>query len=217
MSWLAPANRADGLFLMPSLRYCQKHLNWWPDIVVGDMAYINLKQQRLMREQLNVAMVTKLRADMRLLEEFDPGPIITCDQGQPLQWLGLDHREQLHWFGVLQKDPLCAYCWEHSVCPKQFSFPPQRHEILYGSIPLSSGVAQLLLKRVRPWIEAAQSYEKNQLGLSEVFLNSLRLAWSHGLLADAITLLRATANLRVPNKPTLLRELAATQTLMHLE
>jgi hypothetical protein len=211
------AGSSTALFLQPSLRYCQRHLGWWLDIVVGDMAYINLDKQRQIREEMDVAVVTKLRPDMILLDEFDEGPVLTCEQGQPLQWLGLDQREGLHWFGVRQSDPLCSRCWQRSTCPGEFSYPPRRHEILYGMIPLSSRVARVLLQRVRPWIEATQSYEKNQLGLSNVFLNSLRLAWHHGLLADAIALLRARAMLSRPPEPTLLRELAANQSSLSLE
>lgn len=217
ISWLAPAHRGEALFLRPSLRYCEKYLDWRPDIVVGDMAYINLHKQRLIREQMNVAVVTKLRPDMILPDEFDAGPIMTCEQGQPLEWLGLDQREQLHWFGVRQSDPLCSRCWQRSSCPGEFSFPPERHEILYGLIPLSSRVAQVLLKQVRPWIEATQSYEKNQLGLGDLFLNSLRLTWSHGLLADTIALLRARALLSQPAEAAILRELAPKQTCLRLE
>jgi hypothetical protein len=84
-------------------------------------------------------------------------------------------------------------------------------------IPLSSRVAQVLLQRVRPWIEATQSYEKNQLGLSDLFLNSLRLAWHHGLLADTVALLRARAALSRPAEPVLLSELAANQPSLCLE
>lgn len=217
VSWLAPAHRGDALFLQPSLRYCQRHLEWRPDIVVGDMAYINLEKQRQIREQMNVAVITKLRPDMILLDEFDDGPVLTCEQGQPLQWLGLDWHEKLHWFGVRQSDPLCSRCWQRSTCQGEFSYPPKRHEILYGMIPLSSRVAQVLLQRVRPWIEATQSYEKNQLGLNNLFLNSLRLAWHHCLLADAVALLRARALLSRPPEPVLLGEMAANQGSLHLE
>ena len=217
ISWLAPAHRSDALFLHPSLRYCQTYLDWRPDIVVGDMAYINMHKQRQIREQMNVAVVTKLRPDMILPDEFVAGPVMTCKQGQPLQWLGLDEREQLHWFGVRQGESLCSRCWQRSSCAREFSFSPDRHEILYGMIPLSSRVAQVLLKQVRPWIEASQSYEKNQLGLGDLFLNSLRLAWGHGLLADAIALMRARAILSQPDDTVLLRNLAPKQALLPLE
>ena len=65
---------------------------------------------------------------------------------------------------------------------------------------------------MRPWIEPAQSYEKNQLGLSQVFLNSLRLTWVMSLLADAAMLLRARALLCDPTaQPLLLEKLLPRQ------
>ena len=181
------------------------------------MAYINLQKQRQIRERMNIAVLTKLRPDMSLPEEFDSSQVMTCEHGQPLEWLGLDQREQLHWFGVRSNDPLCVRCWQRSSCPGEFSFAPQRHEILYGLIPLSSHPAQVLLTRARPWIEAAQSYDKNQLGLNQVFLNSLRLAWSFCLLADTVGLLRARAILGRTPAQSLLRPLAPQQALFHLD
>ena len=71
--------------------------------------------------------------------------------------------------------------------------------------------AQFLLKKVRPWIEPTQSYEKNQLGLAQLFLNSLRLTWCWGLLADAVCLLRARALLTLPTTDHPLRELLPVQ------
>lgn len=216
-SWAAPAHRGEALFLEPSLRYCQRVLEWTPDIVVGDMAYINLQTQRRIREQWRVAVVTKLRPDMKLPEEFDPGPVMTCEQGQRLEWLGLHEVEQRHWFGVIDPNPLCARCWQQSSCPREFSFAPGEHEILYGTIPLSSRVAQRLLWQARSWIEATQSYEKNQLGLSQMFLNSLRLTWIMGLLADTVALLRAHALLTHPPARPLLQEITPRQMSLDLE
>ena len=42
---------------------------------------------------------------------------------------------------------------------------PAQHETLLGRLPLASRLAQQVLQQVRPWIEPAQSFEKNQLGL----------------------------------------------------
>jgi hypothetical protein len=70
---------------------------------------------------------------------------------------------------------------------------------------------------VRPWIEPAQSYEKNQLGLSTVFLNSLRLAWIMSLLADAAVLLRARALLQIPIVELPMFELTPKQLQLNLE
>jgi len=70
------------------------------------------------------------------------------------------------------------------------------------------------LQQVAPVIEPAQSFEKNQLGLSQLFLNSLRLTWCVSLLADAVVLLRALALLSTPRHRELLAELAPRQTLL---
>ena len=72
---------------------------------------------------------------------------------------------------------------------------------MLGLLPLNTVVARRLLGQVRSWVEPCQAYEKNLLGLKHVFLNSLRLAWTMVLLADAVGLLRALALLSDP-KPT---------------
>ena len=69
---------------------------------------------------------------------------------------------------------------------------------------MASPTVQRVLQQVRPWIEPAQSYEKNPLGLSQVFLNGLRLTWVMSLLADAVVILRARAIVgRPPMRPLL--------------
>jgi hypothetical protein len=100
---------------------------------------------------------------------------------------------------------------------QEFVYSAQTSETLLGRLPLSTRAAQTLLQRVRPWIEPAQSFEKNQLGLSKIFLNSLRFTWYMSLLADAASLLRAHALLQQPggHKP-LLTHLAPHQLLMEL-
>jgi len=204
------------VFLEPSIRYCAKNLEWVPDIVVGDMAYVNLHTQRWLREAMHVALVTKLKPNMTLPEEFDDTYTMTCEQGQVLRWLELRELEQLHWFGVRDAQPLCIWCWQRSSCPREFSFKPSAHEILYGTIPVSSRVGQQLLRQARSWIDATQSYEKNQLGLSQVFFNSLRLAWVIGLLADTVSLLRALAFTKEPSNDALLHQLASEQMELRL-
>lgn len=211
VSWAAPANRDDSVFLEPSIDYCARQLKWTPDIVVGDLAYVSMVAHRRLRERWQVALVTKFKPNMLLPEDFDDLHTMTCEQGQALQWLGLHAAEQLHWFGVVDPEPLCNWCWQRSSCPRQFSFAPSDHEIMYGTIPLSSSVAQQLLRQARAWIEPTQSYEKNQLGLSQLFLNSLRLTWIMCLLADTIALLRARAFTTEPDKPELLHEMMPRQ------
>jgi len=216
VSWVAPANVSEGGLLVPSLRYCAQQWSWWPAIVVADMGYLAAPAKQWCREQWHVAVVTKLRADMKLVSPFAAWNQTACAQGQPLEWLGYVARQDRHWFGVTDPTPLCTWCWQAAQCPRQFAHAPSEHETLLGLLPLSSRAAQRLLQQVRPWIEPAQSFEKNQLGLSQVFLNSLRLTWCVSLLADAAVLLRALALLRHPPRREPLDALLSRQTFMDL-
>jgi hypothetical protein len=208
---VAPANRNETRFVKPSVELCLKRLHWSPELIVGDMAYVHLELQKDLRERLGVSLLTKIRNDMNWVPPFDQGPTAACSQGQPLSWLELDGREQVHWFGVTDPQPLCPWCWQQSTCSRQFSYPARQHEILLGRIPLTSQTGQLLVNQVRCWIEPAQSFEKNQLGLSKMFFNSLRFTWTMSLLADAAVLLRAHALLQEIPQPHLLRELLPDQ------
>jgi hypothetical protein len=211
MSWAAPGNRQDLLFLEPSLRYCLKHLEFVPELLVADMAYIDLNLQRRMREELGVGIVTRLRADFDLPKTVEPGLAFRCVEGQPLEWLGLHQREQLHWFAVRDPQPLCPWCEKQIRCPREFSFAPADHEIVFGTVPTNSLTARRLLRQVRSWIEASQSYEKNQLGLRKVYLNGLRFCWIMTLLADTVCLLRAHALLKNSTAKPILSHLIPRQ------
>src|ERR1035441_10497168 len=107
-------------------------------------------------------------------------------------------------------------CWEAARCPQQLAHQPGEHETLLGRLPLASRLAQQVLQQVRPWIEPAQSFEKNQLGLSNVFSNSLRFTWAMALLADAAVLLRARALLGRPTPRQLLAGLMPLQLSLEL-
>ena len=212
VSWAVPANRGEALFLLPSLRECQRRLQWLPKWVVGDMAYINLQAQKKIREELEVAVVTRLRPDMHLVPPFTGRGIPRCHQGQPLRWLHYDDQAQQQWFGVAPGEQICPWCWEQSRCPREFAFASAEHEILLGRVPYASWLAKHLNERVRPWIEPAQAYEKHQLGLNRFFLNSLQLTWVMSLLADLVVLLRAHALLTNPAPLSPLHHLVPTQT-----
>ena len=218
MSWTAPANRGDVLFLEPSLRYLRRHLDFSPGLIVADMAYINMAMQKRLREEFQTGLLTRLPPNYDLPKKVEPALLMRCAQGQKLQWLGLRQNEQLHWFGVANEpEPLCVRCWEYSSCSREFSFAPGDHEIALGTIPVSTPLAQKLLRQSRTWIEATQSYEKNQLGLSDHFLNSLRLTAILCLLTDTISLLRAHAFLHAPQTPELLPEMLPSQLKLDLE
>jgi hypothetical protein len=217
ISWAAPANYSEGQFLKPSVVYCQRRWRWHPDIVVADMGYIETGTKRELRQAFDMAIVTRLKEGMRLVPPFESCEQAVCQQGQVLQWLGYEALDQLHWFGVTDSSPLCPWCWQSLQCPRQFSYGPAEHETLLGLIPMNTAANQRLLQQVRPWIEPAQSYEKNQLGLNDVFLNSLRLTWSMSLLADAAVLLRARALLGMPQTELAMFELTPSQLVLDLK
>jgi hypothetical protein len=98
---------------------------------------------------------------------------------------------------------LCAHCWEAATCPRHFGYALGQHETLLGLLPLASRVAQRLLRQVRPRIEPAQSFEKNQLGLGQMFFNSLRLTWQMRLWTDSAVLLRTMVWLDTPPEDAL--------------
>lgn len=198
VSWVTPANTSEGCLLKPSVHHCYQRWQWRPDFIVGDMGYIDAETKRLIRETWGVAVVTRLKENMNLVAPFQTPTQTACHHGQPLQWLGYEPSDQLHWFGVTDPNPLCACCWQASDCPRQFAFSPSDHETLLGLLPMNTQVSRRLLHQVRPWIEPAQSYEKNQLGLSQIFFNSLRLTWVMSLMADAAVLLRAKAMIDSP-------------------
>src|SRR5664280_859383 len=212
VSWVAPANVSEGGLLVPSLHYCQQQWVGCPPLVVADMGCLGAAAKQQCRERWRVAVLTKLRSDMKLVPPYVTWDQAACSQGEPVTWLGYDGRAGEHWFGVGAEPELCRCCWEAARCPRQFAYPPAQHETLLGRLPLASRLAQQVLQQVRPWIEPAQSFEKNQLGLGDVFCNSLRFAWVMSLLADAAVLLRARALLAEP----LLRPLLAGLMPLHL-
>jgi hypothetical protein len=218
VSWVTPANVAEGGLLVPSLHYCDRRWSWWPRQVVADMGYLAAEAKRRCRERWRVAVVTHLRSDMKLVAPFVSEREATCQQGQSLRWLGYDVPDDVHWFEPSPPAELCAHCWHASSCPRQFAYAPAVHETLLGLLPLNTLAAQRLLQQARPWIEPAQSYEKNQLGLGAMFFNSLRLTWCMALLADAAVLLRAHALLHAPAMDrALLCQLAPRQAELKLE
>jgi hypothetical protein len=211
VSWATPAHVPEGYLLRGSIRQWHRRLGWRPDIVVGDLGYIHQQTKKEIRQEWQVAVVTKLKSDMNIIEPFDAWDQMSCSQGQPLHWLGDEESQALHWFGVPPDSGLCPSCWHASRCLREFSYPPEHHETLLGLLPLNTMVASRLLTQVRSWIEPCQAYEKNLLGLNGMFLNSLRLTWTMSLLADSVALLRALALLTTPKETFPLEELRPEQ------
>jgi hypothetical protein len=211
VSWVTPANVAEGGLLVPSLRWCRRHLGWWPGIVVADRGYLSAESKRAARLGWQTAVVTRLRTDMKLLPPYVTDARVECPPGQRLEWWEYDRESGQQWFRAPEKTQYCAWCWEASHCPRHFGYDVGEHETLFGLIPLASRVSERLLRQVRPWIEPAQSFEKNQLGLGQMFFNSLRLTWQMSLWADSAALMRTRAWLDAPAETHLLAGLQPQQ------
>lgn len=217
VSWVAPANVGENSFLAPSFKRLWRRWSWCPRFVVGDLGYIGAPHKRYCRQQWDTTVLTHRRANQTLVPPFDAERQVSCPQGQSLRWLGYDKQTEEHWFGIREPKTFCPSCWQASECTGEFVYSAKASETLLGRLPLSTRAAQTLLQRVRPWIEPAQSFEKNQLGLNKMFLNSLRFTWCMSLLADSASLLRACALLqRPPVSEPLLAQLAPHQLLMKL-
>ena len=211
ITWVAPANLSEGGLLLPSLNWCQKHLGWWPGMVVADMGYMSLDQKRAARLEWQTAVITKLRKGMALQAPYVSETELHCSQGQKLEWWEYEPENAMQWFRTPPQADLCNHCWQASDCPRHFGYSASAHETLFGLLPLASRTTQRLLRQVRPWIEASQSFEKNQLGLSQMFLRSLRFAWQMSLWVDSATLLRTMAWLDAPPEDHSLAQLFGRQ------
>jgi hypothetical protein len=175
------------------------------------MGYLAAESKQAAREQWQTAVVTKLRANMKLLPPYVSAERVECPHGARLEWWEHEPETAQQWFRVASEESLCRVCWEAAACPRHFAYPVAAHETLFGWLPLASRAAQRLLQQVRPWIEPAQSFEKNQLGLGQMFFNSLRLAWQMSLWADSAVLLRTMAWLNLPTQAHLLTSLTPRQ------
>lgn len=112
---------------------------------------------------------------------------------------------------MASEETLCAVCWQADACPRHFGYPVAAHETLFGLLPLASRAAPRLLQQVRPWIEPAPSFEKNQLGWGQRFFNSLQFVWPMSWWADSAGLWRTMAGLDMPSKTHLLAPLMPRQ------
>jgi len=154
VSWATPAHVPEGYLLKPSLWYCRERIHWWPQVVVGDMGYIHQETKRWLRTNWEIAVLTRLKADMQLASPYRHDLPMRCAQGQALGWLNYDAQEGQQWFGVLEAQPLCAACWQRSGCPREFAYEVARHETFLGMIPLNTKAGWKLVHSARSWIEA---------------------------------------------------------------
>ena len=187
-----------------------------PGIVVADMGDLSAPSKQAVRAGWQCAAVTKLRTDMKLVPPYVNAARVECPQGQRLEWWEYEPASGQQWFRVPVEPELCAHCREAASCPRHFGCAGGQHETLLGLLALASRVAQRLLRQVRPWIEPAQSFEKNLLGLGQRFFNSLRLTWQMSLWTDSAVLLRTMVWLDTPTESSLLSGLQARQLELEL-
>ena len=80
VSWAAPANTGEGCLLVPSVEHCWRSWQWRPDIIVEDMGYIDAASKQRLRERWNVAVVTRLKENMKLVAPFQTPAQAVCPQ-----------------------------------------------------------------------------------------------------------------------------------------
>ena len=118
VSWVTPGNVSEGGLLRPSLHWCRKHLGWWPGLVVADMGYLSAESKRAARTGWQCAVITKLRADMKLVPPYVSTEQMCCPQGQPLEWWEHDEASGTQWFRARASREPGAWGWEASQCPR---------------------------------------------------------------------------------------------------
>jgi hypothetical protein len=109
------AVKKKGGLLRPSLHWCRRHLGWWPGIVVADMGYLSAPGKQVARAGWQCAVVTKLRADMKLVPPYINAARAECPQGQRLEWWEYEPESGQQWFRVPAEPELCAHCWDISA------------------------------------------------------------------------------------------------------
>ena len=112
VSWVTPAKVSEGGLLVPSRHYCQQQWDWCPPLVVADLGYLGAAAKPPCRERWRVAVLTKLRSDMKRVPPYVAWNQAACPQGEPLTWLGYDGRAGEHGFSVGAEPELCRCGWE---------------------------------------------------------------------------------------------------------
>ena len=87
VSWITPANVAEGGLLRAESALVSRAI--WAGgrgIVVADMGYLSALSKQAARAGWQSAVVTKLRADMKLMPPYMSAATVECPQGQRLEW-----------------------------------------------------------------------------------------------------------------------------------
>ena len=131
-------------------------------MVVGDLGYIHQETKKEIRQKWKVAVVTKLKAGMNLIEPFDAWTKLAASKGRPLNGRPTMKSTKLIVLSRRAMRRFAAHVGK-PVPSERILYCADLSETLLGLLPLNTAAAKRLLKQVRSWIEPAQSYEKNQL------------------------------------------------------
>lgn len=175
----------------------------WPDelprpIIVADMGYLQAERKKQLREQSNIALLTRVRVSMKPPQDFglETDGCPTCFWGQRLVHDHFDWNQQKHLYLKPERGLECSHCPFSSACPHEFWFSPEIHETYLGAVPLHTRLAQKLLQFARPLVEPSFSEDKNRFMLKSLFINSLDLAEFVSLLVDSAKLVTTLARLK---------------------
>ena len=84
---------------------------------------LSLRNRQASRPQgWQCAVVTKLRANMKLVPPYVSATQAECPQGQRLEWWEYEPETGQQWFRAPAESELCAYCWQSAPCPRHFGF-----------------------------------------------------------------------------------------------
>lgn len=162
------------------------------------MGYLQAERKKHLREQKNIALLTRVRVSMKPPQNFglESDGCPTCLWGQRLVHDHFDWKEQKHLYLKPDEGQECRCCPFLFHCPQEFWFSPEIHETYLGAQPLHTKLAQQLLQYARPVVEAGFSEDKNRFMLKSLFINSLSLAAFASLLVDSAKLLTTLVHLK---------------------
>jgi hypothetical protein len=83
VTWATPARVPEGYLLKPSLWYCRERIHW-SQVVVGDMGYIHQETKRQLRTNWEIAVLTRLKADMQLASPYRHDQPMRCSESPAL-------------------------------------------------------------------------------------------------------------------------------------
>ena len=167
-------------------------------IIVADMGYLDADIKRQLRIKHHIALLTKVRRSMKTPDQFDldSDGCPTCIFGQRLMHDHFDWEKQQHLYLKPERGCECSFCPYDLRCPQEFWFSSEIHETYLGAQPLHTKLAQKLFKYARPFVETANSEDKNRFMLGAAFINSLDLAGFMSLLVDSAKLITVLARLK---------------------